>query len=213
MKKKILIVSSILALSMLAVTGCGAKKTDATETASIATDAPSGAITPVSTESPYIGKTVSEFLADGNEIFGYGGASGQYIFSARNTSTNTGYTLEVEENIVDIMTNKTADDTYEGLIGHCKIAKMKTKVANDEELQKYIGKTLADLEADSIKVTGFLRDGDSIIFVCGDVVDIYVTYDKEEMAGICSKLEKPKKDDYIAAFRDCPIASIYYVLQ
>ena len=213
MKKKILILTSVLALSMLAVTGCGAKNTDATETTSIATDAPSGAITPVSTESPYIGKTVSEFLADGNEIFGYGGASGQYIFSARNESTNTGYTLEVEENIMDIMTNKTADDTYEGLIGHCKIAKIKTKVANDEELQKYVGKTLTDLEADDIKVTGFMRDGDSVTFVCGDVVDIYITYDKEAMAIICQTLDKPDKDAYIAAFRDCPIASIYYVLQ
>ncbi|MBE5866559.1 MAG: hypothetical protein E7292_10195 [Lachnospiraceae bacterium] len=166
----------------------------------------------VKSDVDYIGKTVAEFLADGNELNGYSGNGESYEFSAVNSKARMSYRLVLSDDATEIMKNKDFFDEYEDLVADCTIVEIESHYADDSILQPYVGKTLADLEADGISVSGYMSSSFSLTLTSSShLTPIYIEFSEEDMA-IYNALQDPDTEDIVEAYKDCPIAAIYYVI-
>lgn len=162
--------------------------------------------------SAYIGMTVSDFIAAGNEHSGYMGFNGNYTFSAKNEETKTMYSFTLSDDVADIMDKKEFGEDYEDLIGECTIVEMELQVADDAKIEAYVGKTLTDLSATGITVNGHMTMGNAVTLIGADgLLPVYIEYGKDG-AAVVNALNDPDSDEIAEALKDCPIESIYYML-
>lgn len=161
--------------------------------------------------SKYIGMTVNDFVAEGNEHAGYTGFNDTYEFDFKNEDTMTAYKATLSDDVVAIMENKEFGQDYEDLIGECTIVDLEAQVADNSKLQKYVGKTLNDLEADGIKHAGHIIMDDFVTLVAYDgPLDVRIEYEEDACAAVIA-LNDPDRDEVADTLRECPIKSIYYV--
>lgn len=110
------------------------------------------------------------------------------------------------------MEKREFDQDYEDLIGDCTIVEMDLFVADDAALQKYVGKTVADLEADGISPNGFMKSGNNVTLMFSKgACSICIEYG-DDAADIVSGLSDPDTSALVEALKDCPIKEIYYVM-
>jgi len=160
----------------------------------------------------YIGMTVNDFVAEGNEHSDYSGFNGIYEFNFKNTTTMTAYKITLSDDVTDIMEKKEFGQDYEDLIGECTIVDIQAKVADNAKLQEYVGKTLNDLEADGIEHAGHIIMDDLVVLIAYDeILELRMEYG-EDAGAVVNALNDPDREEVANALREYPIKSIYYML-
>ncbi len=235
MKKKLVLLTVLATLSAATLIGCG-EKTDKSADKGAEASVAGSEIAPESREdaevadvltdadiasaedaagtadaSQYIGMTIDEFIADGNQHSGYNGFNGQYEFTAMNESEGIVYKLVLSDDVVDIMEKKEFSEDYEDLIGSCTIVEIESQVADDEKLQSFVGKTLKDVEAAGIDVSGYMSSSNITMMAYDGMLQVYIEFSEADTA-IYEAMNDPDIDDVIEAYSDCAIESIYYMM-
>lgn len=162
-------------------------------------------------DSSYIGMTINDFVAEGNEHSGYMGFNGEYEFYAINEDTKTAYKFSLSDDAAEILDKMEFGDDYEDLIGDCTITQIEFQQADDAKLEGYVGKTLADLEADGINPNGYFSMGNLTLMANDNLLTVYIEFSEADTA-IYESMNDPDIDEVIEAYKDCTIESIYYVL-
>lgn len=188
-----------------------AQESETTQESSVAQESSTSQEVAASGDSEYIGMTVNDFVAEGNEHSGYTGFNGEYEFYAINEDAKAAYKFTLSDDATEIMENKDFFDDYEDLIGDCTITDMEVQYADDTKLEGYVGKTLADLEADGISPNGYFSMGSLTLTATDNLLSVYIEFSEAD-AAIYESMNDPDIDDVIEAYSDCTIESIYYVL-
>lgn len=119
----------------------------------------------ITADSDYIGLTVTEFVKTGADISGYMGINGEYQFTAFNTEKNEKYTFSLTGgDIKAALDSKTFDNEYEDVLADFTISQITIIKLNTADLQKYVGKTIAEFEGDGFEINGFMYSGDLILW-------------------------------------------------
>lgn len=169
-------------------------------------------ITPdITADSDYVGLTVKEFVKTGADISGYMGFNGEYEFTAYNTEKNEKYTFSLTGgDIKKALDSKTFDDEYEDVLGDFVISKITVIRLDEADLQKYVGKTIAEFEKDGFDVNGFMYAMDLTLFAHdknNNSIKITLNGNANE---VYKGLEDPFDEDMGEVFAEFTIKTINY---
>lgn len=162
-------------------------------------------------DSDYIGLTVKEFVKMGADISGYMGFNGEYEFTAYNTEKNEKYTFSLTGgDIKEALNSKTFDDEYEDVLGEFVISEITVIKLDSAELQKYVGKTIAEFESEGFDVNGFMYAMNLTLFAYDEnnnSVEITLNGNTNE---VYEGLEDPFDEDMGEVFAKFTIKTIKY---
>jgi hypothetical protein len=130
------------------------------------------------TDSEYVGLTVREFVDKGANIQSSMGFNGVYQFMGVNELTGESFNIILSGDVKSAMENKTLDMEYVDLLGDFVIEKIEIQQSNLEELQQFVGKTIAEFENAGYEINGHVLANNFILYASDNMKIIEITLDE-----------------------------------